>query len=193
MADETQKPSPPVKAAVLGAGAWGTALAVSLANRHAGTSAPPVQLWAHESSTVAAINTQHENKEFLPGVALPDTLIATTALTDLADSDIVLMVVPAQFARRVIADVAPLLKPEASLVLCAKGVERDSLKFMSDVASDYLDEAQIAVLSGPSFAADVARGLPTAVTLACADRLTKKGNNTLASIFRIPDVTGFLF
>jgi glycerol-3-phosphate dehydrogenase (NAD(P)+) len=79
------------------------------------------------------------------------------------------MVVPAQFARRVIADIAPLLKPDASLVLCAKGVERDSLNFMSDVASDYIDEAQIAVLSGPSFAADVARGLPTAVTLACTD------------------------
>jgi glycerol-3-phosphate dehydrogenase (NAD(P)+) len=172
MADAQQtKPASPqlAQAAVLGAGAWGTALAVTLANQRRGASAPPVKLWAHESSTVGAINTQHENKEFLPGLTLPETIVATTALADLADSEIVLMVVPAQFARRVIADIAPLLKPDASLVLCAKGVERDSLKFMSDVASDYIDEAQIAVLSGPSFAADVARGLPTAVTLACTD------------------------
>ena len=172
MADAQQtKPASPqlAQAAVLGAGAWGTALAVTLAIQRRGASAAPVKLWAHESSTVGAINTQHENKEFLPGLTLPETIVATTALADLADSEIVLMVVPAQFARRVIADIAPLLKPDASLLLCAKGVERDSLKFMSDVASDYIDEAQIAVLSGPSFAADVARGLPTAVTLACTD------------------------
>lgn len=152
--------------AVLGGGAWGTALAAVLARHKTG----PVALWAREAETVAAINETHINHVFLPDIALPETIHATDKLADLADSDIVLMVVPAQFARAVLAELAPLMKPQASLVLCAKGVERDSLKLMSDVAADYVDAAQIAVLSGPSFAADVARGLPTAVTLACADK-----------------------
>ncbi len=151
--------------AVLGGGAWGTALASVVAQRHQ----QDVYLWAHEADTVAAINTHHENRNFLPDIALAETIIATTELTDIAANDIILMVVPSQFARTIIAELAPQLKPHASLVLCAKGVERDSLKFMSEVASDYVKNAQIAVLSGPSFAADVARGLPTAVTLACAD------------------------
>ncbi len=152
--------------AVLGAGAWGTALASVLARHHPSQT---ITLWAREAEIVEAINQQRENNGFLPGVKLPENIVADRDLSALADADIVLMVVPAQFAGAVLADLAPRLKPQASLVLCAKGVERDSLKLMSEVAADYVTPEQIAVLSGPSFAADVARGLPTAVTLACED------------------------
>lgn len=151
--------------AVLGGGAWGTALASVMArHKHA-----PVTLWAREAETVTAINDTHINQAFLPAITLPDTISATTDLSALARSDIILMVVPAQFARAVLVDLAPVMNPNASLVLCAKGIEQASLKLMSDVAADFIAPEQIAVLSGPSFAADVARGLPTAVTLACAD------------------------
>ncbi len=149
--------------AVLGAGAWGTALACVLATRH-----QAVTLWANEAETVAAINENNENTPFLPGVALPRHIQATQDMAQLADADIVLMVVPAQFARPVMQELARH-NAHASLVLCAKGIERDSLKLMSDVAAEIWPTDRLAVLSGPSFAADVARGLPTAVTLASAD------------------------
>lgn len=149
--------------AVLGGGAWGTALACVLAQKHAA-----VTLWANEAETVSAINQTRENKPFLPGITLPEAVQATENLADMASADIILMVVPAQFARAVLTELAQH-NQEAMLVLCAKGIERDSLKLMSDVALETWPRAQIAVLSGPSFAADVARGLPTAVTLAVSD------------------------
>ena len=149
--------------AILGGGAWGTALACVLAQKHAA-----VTLWANEAKTVNAINQANENKEFLPGIDLPEAIQATENLADLASADIILMVVPAQFARPVLAQLAQHNK-HAVLVLCAKGIERDSLKLMSDITAEIWPRAQIAVLSGPSFAADVARGLPTAVTLAIKD------------------------
>ena len=152
---------------VIGGGAWGTALASVLARR--GDTPQPVTLWAREAETVEAINHHHENRPFLADIRLPENIIATSDLTALANCNIILMVAPAQFARPIIAELAPLLSPDTSLVLCAKGVERGSLKFMSQMAEEYVPAAQIAVLSGPSFAADVARGMPTAVTLACAD------------------------
>jgi glycerol-3-phosphate dehydrogenase (NAD(P)+) len=149
--------------AVLGGGAWGTALACVLAQQHAA-----VTLWAHEADTVKAINEAHENRQFLPDITLPAAIRATDNLADLAAADIILMVVPAQFARPVLVELAQHNK-SAMLVLCAKGIERGSGKLMSDVASEIWPSEQIAVLSGPSFAADVARGLPTAVTLAITD------------------------
>ena len=163
MSNDTSDPHHNPHIAVLGAGAWGTALACVLAQKHA-----RMQLWAHEADTVAAINRQRENTPFLPDVPLPENIHATDRLADLADADIILMVVPAQFARPVLAELAAL-NETAMIVLCAKGIERDSLKLMSDVALDYVSAARLAVLSGPSFAGDVARGQPTAVTLACAD------------------------
>ena len=148
--------------AVLGGGAWGTALACVLAQQHA------VTLWANEAETVNAINEAHENPQFLPDITLPAAIHATENLADLSAANIILMVVPAQFARPVLTALAAHNK-HASLVLCSKGIERGSLKLMSDVAGEIWPHGQLAVLSGPSFAADVARGLPTAVTLACAD------------------------
>ena len=149
--------------AVLGGGAWGTALACVLAQKHMA-----VTLWANEAATVSAINQTHENTQFLPGIDLPEAIQATENLADLAAADIILMVVPAQFARPVLSELAQH-NTQAMLVLCAKGIERGSLKLMSDVAAEIWPSEQIAVLSGPSFAADVARGLPTAVTLAVKD------------------------
>lgn len=152
---------------VAGAGAWGTALAVVAAQ--ADQAERGVTLWAHEHDTVEAINKKHENTVFLPDVRLPKSIRATQKIADLSACDAVLMVVPAQFARPVMSELAAHLPPHVPIVLCSKGVEHASLKLMSDVAHEYFDPSRVAVLSGPSFAADVARGLPTAVTLACPD------------------------
>lgn len=149
---------------VVGAGAWGTALA--LAARRAGRA---VRLWSREPEVVAAINGAQANPFYLPGVRLDADLRATAALDEIAEADTLLLVVPAQSLRAVAAALAPHIAPGLPVVLCAKGVERGSLKLMSEVLAEAMPQAEPAVLSGPSFAADVARGLPTAVTLACRD------------------------
>lgn len=149
---------------VVGAGAWGTALA--LAARRAGRT---VRLWSRAPEVVAAINRTHANPPYLPDLPLDADIAATTALDEIADADAVLLVVPAQSLRAVATALAPHVAPGLPVVLCAKGVERGSLKLMSEVLAETMPEAEPAVLSGPSFAADVARGLPTAVTLACRD------------------------
>ena len=161
---------------VLGAGAWGTALAIvaaqplAKAGRTSNSSVGrEVIIWAHREETVNAINQDHENKAFLDGVTLPASIIATSDINQVAQCDAILMVVPAQFARNVLAEIAPLTPTTTPIILCSKGIEQNSLKLMSDVAGEYFSASQIAVLSGPSFAADVSRGQPTAVTLACED------------------------
>ncbi|MGE3143148.1 MAG: NAD(P)H-dependent glycerol-3-phosphate dehydrogenase [Hyphomonadaceae bacterium] len=150
--------------AVVGAGAWGTALAQIAAAEGA-----PVLLWAHEPEAAGDINSLRENRLFLPGCKLAPSLRATTDLAAAAAAEIVLAAPPAQHMRAVLARLAPALKPGQPLVLCAKGVEQGSLKLMSAVAAEAAPQAALAVLSGPGFAKDVARGLPTAVTIACAD------------------------
>jgi glycerol-3-phosphate dehydrogenase (NAD(P)+) len=152
------------RAGVIGAGAWGTALAQVCARAGLDT-----RLWAREAEVVDAINQTRENPLFLPGVTLEDTIQATDDMADLAQADLILAVVPAQHMRATLTALAPRLRAGAPVVLCAKGVEQGSLKLMSEVAAEVAPEARIAVLSGPSFAAEVARGLPCAVTLACAD------------------------
>ncbi len=150
--------------AVLGAGAWGTALASVLARRgHAPT------LWARDPAVVAAINQTHANPKALPEVALDPTISATTRLADLAPARFVLYALPAQIIRATLSVLAPHLAPDTPLVLCAKGLERDTGALLSEIVSETLPTARPAVLSGPSFAADVARGLPTAITLAAED------------------------
>ena len=145
---------------VIGAGAWGTALASTLAGNG------PVALWAREPEVAAAINTARGNPLFLPGIPLPAGITATTELADVAACGIILLVVPAQHLRSVLAGAAfPAATP---LVLCAKGIEAGSHELMVEVARGLVPNP-IAVLSGPSFAAEVARGLPCAITLACAD------------------------
>lgn len=148
---------------VIGGGAWGTALAQAMAE---GVSGEDVLLWARETEVVSDINTHHENRSFLPGVLLGESVRATTDTGDLAKADLWLVVCPAQHLRAVLA--AAPLAALPTLVLCAKGIEAGSLKLMAEVVRDITD-APLAVLSGPTFAGEVARGLPTAVTLACAD------------------------
>lgn len=151
-------------AGVIGGGAWGTALAQVCAR--AGLD---VTLQAREPEVVEAINTAHENPIFLPGVTLDGAIRATTEMADLAACDLVLAVAPAQHLRSALAALSPHAQRGLPVLLCSKGVEQGSLKLMTQVLEETIPQACPAVLSGPSFAGEVARGLPTAVTLACPD------------------------
>ncbi len=150
--------------AVLGAGAWGTALA-----QVAAAAGREVTLWAREPEVVEGVNTARENPLFLPGIALNAKVSATGSIEEAAQAELILAVPPAQHMRAVLRSLRPYLKPAAPLVLCAKGVERGSLALMTDVLAEEIPEVVPAVLSGPGFAKDVARGLPTATTIASSD------------------------
>ena len=159
---------------VVGAGAWGTALA-----QVAARGSEPVRLWAREPEVAAAINQTHENPMFLASVPLSPTIAATDRLGDLADCDALLVVVPAQHVRAVLGEIDSRATP---LVLCAKGIEAGSRCLVGEVARDVKPGAPVAVLSGPTFAHEVAAGLPTAVTLACEnDDLRARLADRLAS------------
>ena len=149
---------------IIGGGAWGTALAQTM--RLAGRE---TLIWAREAEVVDEINNRHANSLFLPGVALDSGLRATDQLADIAALDVILMVAPAQHVRAAGLALQPQLADGKPLVLCAKGLEQSSGKLLGEVVSETMPRARLAVLSGPSFAADVARGLPAALTLACAD------------------------
>ncbi|KQM64335.1 glycerol-3-phosphate dehydrogenase [Sphingomonas sp. Leaf17] len=146
---------------VIGGGAWGTALA-----QVAAQGGRDVLLWAREAAVVSGINAARENPLFLAGVPLSPTIRATDDLADLAGLDALLVVAPAQHVGSVLA-ATPV--GSAALVLCAKGIEAGSKRLVGDVARAIHPSAPIAVLSGPTFAHEVAAGLPTAVTLACED------------------------
>ncbi len=149
--------------AVIGAGAWGTALALTCAR-----AGRQVTLWEHDAAIVAQLKAKRESA-FLPGVRLDDGIALATDLGDAARADAILLVVPAQHVRAVAAALAPLLAAQTPLIVCAKGIERGSKKFMSEVIAETAPHALPAILSGPSFARDVALGMPTAVTLAASD------------------------
>jgi len=151
------------KISVLGGGAWGTALAQSCAR--AGRS---VTLWEHEPGNAASLETKRESL-FLPGVRLDDSIKVTRDLAAAARADTILLVVPAQAMRAVCTALAQVLTAPTPLIACAKGIEHGTHKFMTEIIAECAAVAIPAILSGPSFAADVARGLPTAVTLAAAD------------------------
>jgi glycerol-3-phosphate dehydrogenase (NAD(P)+) len=151
--------------AIIGGGAWGTALACVA--RRAGNEAV---IWAREDEVAAAINERQENTPFLPGVTLDPDIRAVTDMKDaVAGADSVLLVAPAQHLRAVSIELARHLTPGVPVVVCAKGIERQSGALMSEVLAETMKEAPVAVLSGPTFAREVAAGLPTAVTLAAAD------------------------
>lgn len=151
-------------AGVIGGGAWGTALAQVCAR-----AGRDVILWAREPEVVAAINAAHENATFLKGVPLEPSIRATGDLADLAACDLVLAVPPAQHMRATLTAFAPYARDGLPILLCSKGIEQGSLKLMTEVLAETIPHAAPAVLSGPSFAGEVARGLPTAVTLACPE------------------------
>ena len=151
--------------AIIGGGAWGTALACVA--RRAGHKA---SLWVREAEIADAINAGKGNPVFLPGIALESGIAATGDMAAaLARADAVLLVAPSQFLRPVAGSMRPHLTPGTPVVLCAKGIEHDTLALMTEAAEETLPGCPIAVLSGPTFAREVALGLPTAVTLACAD------------------------
>ena len=151
-------------AGVIGAGAWGTALA-----QVAGWAGLDVLLQAREPEVVESIRTRRINEAFLPGVMIDDHVSVTGDLADLGACDLILAVPPAQHMRSTLQAFAAHHRPGVPVILCSKGIERGSLKLMTDVLAETLPAAPAAVLSGPSFAGEVARGLPSAVTLACAD------------------------
>jgi glycerol-3-phosphate dehydrogenase (NAD(P)+) len=147
---------------VIGAGAWGTALAAVMAQKH-----DRVLLWSYEADVCTAINDGHCNAAYLPAFRLPDHIHATSDLADMAGCDFLLLVTPAQHLR---VTLLQLPKSHAPFILCSKGIEADSAMLMSEVVARLRPETPFAVLSGPTFAHEVAGGLPTAVTLACEDR-----------------------
>lgn len=150
--------------AVIGGGAWGTALASLIAANGVDT-----LIWALEPETADAINSFNENRPYLPGVRLPAGVRATASLAATAGRDAYLFVAPAQHARAMLRDLAAIAPSDAPLALCSKGIERATGKMLTEVLAEAWPSARAAVLSGPSFARDVAEGLPTAVTLAAAD------------------------
>jgi len=152
------------KIGVVGAGAWGTALANAAAR-----AGRDVVLWGRDEAAMAAMATSRVNAPHLPGVELASSVSPSTSLHSLHSCGAVLLVVPAQASRQVAMDLAPHLKEGIPLVACAKGIERGTSLFMTQVIHEACPHAIPAILSGPSFAIDVAAGLPTAVTLAAQD------------------------
>lgn len=151
--------------AIVGGGAWGTALAT--AARRAGSRAT---IWAREADVVDAIERTHENPAFLPGVALDPAIRATTQFGELAAADFFFVVTPAQHFRATLATWRAGSASPEGLVICTKGIERESGLLLDEVAKEIFPAAALAVLSGPTFAAEVAAGKPAAVTLAASDR-----------------------
>ncbi len=152
--------------AVLGAGSWGTALAILLARQGA-----RVRLWGHQKEAVEALRRDRENREFLPGVAFPDSLTPTASLTEsLEDADDILVVVPSHAFVEVVDQIAALRPETRTLSWATKGLAPHSARPLHEIAAERLPKAQLAVLSGPTFAGEVARGLPTAITVAGTDR-----------------------
>lgn len=175
--------------AVVGAGAWGTALANAAA-----LAGNAVTLWSRDAGAAARMQASRHNAESLPDVALHVAVSVTAKAEDLAGAGAVLLVVPAQAIRAATAALPPLASG-VPLVICAKGIERGSGSFLSDVVAETRPGAAVAVLSGPSFAADVARGLPTAVALsardgAVAERLAAAFTGPTFRVYHGTDVRG---
>jgi glycerol-3-phosphate dehydrogenase (NAD(P)+) len=173
---------------VLGAGAWGTALALAAHAAGARTT-----LWVREDDVLAALKAGGENR-FLPGMKLPADLAVTGDLGEATKADALLLVVPAQALHGFLQSLTPHLKPGTPLVICAKGIEKGTGKLVTEVAAAATPGARLAILSGPSFARDVARGLPTAVTIAARDGLAEVLQAALGSAAFRPyasdDLTG---
>lgn len=154
--------NPKYPVGIIGGGAWGTALAAVMAQIH-----DDVLIWAREPEVVAGINDAHENSTFLAGLKLSPKIIATGDLNRMVDCGALLVVTPAQHVR---ATLAALPETSAPLLLCAKGIEADTQLLVSDIASQVRPDNPLAVLSGPTFAHEVAAGKPTAITLATANQ-----------------------
>lgn len=161
MAETTSSSTPYATIGVIGAGAWGTSLALTAAR--AGRA---VRLWAREPEVVATISTTRENSQFLPGVTLPASITPTSDLSEAANADALLIVSPAQYLRPTLTALSGFTRPGTPLLVCAKGIERGTGKLVPEVLAEAAAAFEPAILSGPSFAHDAALGLPTAVTIA---------------------------
>lgn len=183
-------PIPFQRITVLGAGAWGTALALNAAR-----SGRDVTLWGRNRNSLEAISIKRQLPHYLPDITFDQPLHTTTDLTEAADADCILMVTPAQTTHKIAEDISFFVRKDTPVVLAAKGLEKGSQRMMSEVLADYLPHARPAILSGPSFAADVARGLPTAVTIAAptpllAEQLCASLSNKTFRPYASDDMTG---
>lgn len=149
---------------IIGGGAWGTALAQSFA-----ASGKNVVLWAREETIVSSINDRHENAAYLPGVTLHDGVKATSNLSEAARADVLLIVTPAQYTRATLEALKASLDDTKPVVICAKGVEIETGILLSQIAQEVIPQSPLGILTGPTFASEIARGLPSAVTLAMKD------------------------
>ncbi len=173
---------------VLGSGAFGTALAISLAGNG------PVTLWARDPNHASAMQNKRENEKRLPGVPLPDSLSVTDDIAVAAQNQTLLLAVPMQKLRFLLQEHGEILAGK-TLVACCKGIELNSGLGPIAVLREVLPNAQPALLTGPSFAADIARGLPTALTLACEDAqrgkdLQQQLTTTNLRLYRTTDTIG---
>lgn len=178
---------------IVGAGAWGTALAWSLA-----TNGKSVTLWAREEEVVEAVNEKGENSLFLPGARLPEGVLATGDIAEAARAWLILLVVPSQFMRGVLETMAGAVADDAVVVSCAKGIENETLALPAQVISETLPEAvarRACYLSGPTFARELVKAAPTAATIASKDAAAARLAQSVLSApyFRLyvhDDVTG---
>ena len=183
--------------AILGAGAWGTALAISLARR----AGHELCLWAHSSEHARQLSETGENSRYLPGYILPaDVHITPTLAEAIADAEIILCVTPSQTLRSIMRQIAPLLTPTQILLSASKGIEEKTFLRMSQVIAQHIAEPTsgtnpIAVIGGPSFAQEVAAALPTALSVACDDpaigtRLQNDFSSPSLRVYRNEDLAG---
>jgi glycerol-3-phosphate dehydrogenase (NAD(P)+) len=175
---------------IIGGGAWGTALAQVYAKN-----GNNVLLWAREEDVVSSVNEQQENRTFLPGVKLEKNLKATGSLTEAAEADILLIVTPAQHMRSTLAGLKAGIDENKPVIICAKGVEIETGMLLSHVARETSPQSPIGILTGPTFAAEIARGLPSAVTLAFdnqdrAEQLAEELSTRSFRLYASDDVVG---
>lgn len=183
--------------AIIGAGAWGTALSIALGRR----GAHQIRLWAHEAEVRDSIVTRRSNEKFLPGYTIPDCVTVTGNLQEaLEDAVIVISVMPSPHCRRLFQEMSPFLKPAVLLVSATKGLEEGTLLRMTEVISSLVSShsgfsAHIGALSGPTFAKEVARGDPTAITIAShdpslAETIQREFSDTSFRVYTNNDVIG---
>lgn len=154
-----------VSIGIIGAGAWGTAMGEVFAKN-----GQDVLIWAKEADVVAGINVNHENAMYLPKIPLSDPLKATEDLQKIPDNKIILVATPAQFVRPTLEQIKDKITPEHRLVICAKGIELETGLLMSQVVQQVVPHAVVAIMTGPTFARELASGMPGAVTIAAAKK-----------------------
>jgi len=153
---------------ILGSGAWGTALACILNKK------TNVSLWAYEKETVRKINRYKINKSYLPGIKIPNNVNATNNLEELKTSKFIFICIPSQFIKKIILEFKKFYKKDMILIICSKGIEKTSKELISELIKKIIPKSKIAVLSGPSFAIEVAKKKPTAVTIGSKDEKNAK-------------------